>query len=166
MRAILVASLFVLPLASQGSAASAEGATLKGKVKVAGAECRGVKLIPRTAQSEREIAAMFGTFEPASRTVESLAYETLPGADAVSLGRDTTCTGWTQGFRFTKVAPGDYFLTALTTGTTERGASLGLSVTGDGSLGGRVPKRVNVYLMRTVSVGASDRTVSLDIKQD
>jgi hypothetical protein len=161
MRAFVVASLLALPLASPAAAGSAASATatIKGKVKVAGAGCRGVKLIPRTAESEREIVAMFGTTEAAGSALTTLPLEPLAASQGASLGRGTKCAGWTQGFRFTNVAPGDYFITALATGSTDRAGSLSPNDDGRTAIQGREPKRRISYLMSPISVSVSDRTV-------
>ena len=165
MRAFLIASLLALPLASPATASPAT-ATIKGKMKVAGAGCRGVKLIPRTAESEREIMAMFGTTAPIARAVTKLPFEPTTVDRKPSLGRETSCSGWTQGFRFTNVAPGDYFITALATGSTERAGSISLNDDGGSTILGRAPKYRTIYFMRPVSVSASDRSVQLTITQD
>jgi hypothetical protein len=156
MRAFVMASLLALPLAAP--AAADTGLTIKGNVKVAGHDCRGVKLIARTPQAEAEIKAMFGTTEPASVALVAPPTEPAVTPGVPSLGRDARCAGWKQGFRFRDVPPGDYFVTALVTAPAVRYEPV---------FGSPVaPQRRDLYILQPVSVSAADRTVRLTIKQD
>lgn len=162
MRAFLTFALVALPFASPAVSSSASAATIKGRMTAAGLSCRGVKLIPRTAESEQEIAAMFGTTD---RPVSAVAVngpeapKVTPGA---SLGRDGFCGGWTRGFTFRHVAPGDYFVTAFGSNYI---SSFVQPVEREVSLGRDRQKR-EVYFMQPVRVTAADRTIQIKFEQD
>lgn len=160
MRAFLILAAFGLPLATPAAAAS-QTATIKGRMKVSELECRGVKLIPRTAESEREIAAMFGTTDRAVSAEAGTGPNAPPRATGDSLRIDGRCTGWTQRFSFRDVAPGGYFVTALGTN------GIGIYTPGadaEQNFGKRT--RREVYFMQPVRVTAADRTVEVVFRQD
>nr|WP_314443519.1 hypothetical protein [uncultured Sphingomonas sp.] len=124
--------------------------------------CRGVKLIPRTAESEREIAAMFGVTDRPVSAVAARgpeAPEVTPGA---SLGRDGFCRGWTQGFTFKNVRPGDYFLTAL--GSNQRSSYVPSAEREAFSSRDRLKR--DVYFMQPLRVTAADRTIRIEFTED
>jgi hypothetical protein len=140
--------------------APASAATLKGNVKVESASCVGVKLIPRTAKSEREVAAMFGSLRP---SVVNLPVDprvaVVPGS-----GRDTRCSGWSQGFRFGNVAPGDYFLTVA---ARHRGAHAGADMVFGQFASGRPPATPrDTYIMRPVRVDDVKATITVNFRHD
>lgn len=156
MRMLLFFALAGLPLAAPAIASDASAATIKGQMTVNGLACRGVKLIPRTLESEREIAAMFGTTDRAVSAEAKMGRDAPPAVSGKSLGIDVRCSGWTQGFSFRNVAPGDYFVTAL----GSSGTSL-YTPSAEEELNYRQPKRRDVYFMRPVRVTAADRTVDI-----
>lgn len=136
----------------------ADAAVLTGNVKVRGAACQGVKLIPRTAESERAIAAMYGTLA-ASSVVLSEQQATSSGK---SIGKDTACGGWTASYRFNKVAPGDYFLTAALV-TVKHTPNAG-RVFGEQIMFGP-SSRTRTYLMQPVRVTGSDRVIEVNFRR-
>lgn len=156
-------SLLVLATASSAAflPAMASAASIAGKVDVylAGnpARCNGLRLLPRTAQSERQMQIFFGSLGPAKRTVddESALRDTV-GLLAQPPVRDAYCRGWTAGYVFNQVPPGDYFLIAL------------VSVANDGSANSAAGDQTGyrpggfLYLMQPVRVDAPGQKVGIN----
>lgn len=140
--------------------APASAATLKGIVKIRAASCTGVRLIARNAESEREVAAMFGGLGPSV-----VDYPADPRVAATPrLGRNSYCSGWSAGYRFNKVAPGDYFVTVA---ARRRGAYDREELVFGQSVAAR-PRGTPLmtYMMRPVTVRSASGTIALDFRQD
>ena len=102
-----------LPVLALVTAVPVHANSIRGKVEVPRASCVAAKLIPRTAEAEREIVATFGTTEGSALTLDRVSFDQPPRERGRSLGREVQCSGPTQVFRFSDVPPGEYFITVL-----------------------------------------------------
>ncbi len=148
------------------AATSAVAGTVSGKAEVVlggqEARCVGVALVARTMDNERRIAGLFGTVDAASRPV---AVEELLNVRAADYhrSREGRCS-FRKGYRFTNVAPGDYFVTLLARGGKGRTGSFKSDNSPDLYESGF--REQALLLMQPVRVSADGVMVAADFKHD
>jgi hypothetical protein len=163
-------SRYLLPFATvcAVAAAPANAGTVSGKAKILlggeAATCSGVALIPRTAESERRVAALFGTVSATSVPVRVEDLRNGKRSDEYERTKEARCS-FRSGYRLSNVAPGDYFVTLLARGG--RGGRQGAAGADHSApqLQDTGFREQAVLLMQPVRVSAQGAMIEADFEQ-